>query len=80
MRQILNDKKSLIQERKLLILIATDGVPTDNKGQPCIQEFHHILKNERQPIDRVAVTIIACTGKYQSLIYPFNFFILNYLR
>jgi hypothetical protein len=65
MRQILQEKRQQIKDRKLLLLIATDGVPTDDDGHPRIEEFRHVLKHERNPIDRIPVTIIACTGKYQ---------------
>ena len=66
MREVLENKKQEIQERKLLILIATDGAPTDDQGHQNINELKHVLKHERKPIDRVPVTIIACTGEYQS--------------
>jgi nitric oxide reductase activation protein len=66
MRQILHEKKQQIQERKLLLLIATDGAPPDDDGYQTIEEFRYALQHERKPIDRVPVTIIACTGKYQS--------------
>ncbi|CAF3110328.1 unnamed protein product [Rotaria sp. Silwood2] len=64
LRQVLNEKKNEIQQRKLLIVIATDGIPTDNNGQPNVQEFYQVLAKERIPIDRVPVTIMACTGEY----------------
>ncbi len=66
MRQILHEKKQQIQERKLILLIATDGEPTDDDGFQHVAEFQHVLKHERTPIDRIPVTIIACTGKYQN--------------
>ena len=65
MRQILQEKRSQIQDRKLLLLIATDGIPTDDDGHPKIEEFRDVLKYERNPIDRIPVTIIACTGQLQ---------------
>ena len=64
MRQILEEKKQQIKDRKLIILIATDGEPTDEEGFRNIEEFRHVLKHERKPIDRIPVTIIACTGDY----------------
>ncbi len=67
MRQILQEKKQQIQERKLLLLIATDGEPTDDDGFQNVAEFRHVLKHERSPIERIPVTIIACTGEYQNL-------------
>ena len=62
LRQVLQDKHSQIHERKLLILLATDGVPTDEQGRPDIRTLQQVLTNERRPINQVPVTIIACTG------------------
>ena len=61
-RRVLRDKKHEIAERKLLILLATDGVPTDSQGHRDIRSFEYVLKQERKPFDRIPVTIIACTG------------------
>ncbi len=66
LRQILQDKKKEIEERKLLILLATDGAPTDDQGHVKVDELRRVLKYERIPTDRIPVTIIACTGKYES--------------
>lgn len=60
-RRVLRDKQNEIAERKLLILLATDGVPTDNQGHRDIRSFEYVLKQERKPFDRIPVTIIACT-------------------
>ncbi|CAF3630852.1 unnamed protein product [Adineta steineri] len=40
---------------------ATDGVPTDERERPDSHTLEHVLKNERRPIDRIPVTIVACT-------------------
>ncbi len=61
LRHVLQEKQLEIQERKLLILIATDGIPTDDKGQQDIRLLEHALRHERNPINRIPVTIIACT-------------------
>lgn len=61
LRRVLRDKQNEITERKLLILLATDGVPTDNQGHRDIRSFEYVLKHERKPADRIPVTIIACT-------------------
>jgi hypothetical protein len=55
-----------MEERKLLVLIATDGAPTDDDGHLRIDELRRVLKHERKPTNRIPVTIIACTGEYQS--------------
>ena len=62
-RRVLRDKIHEIAERKLLILLATDGVPTDSQGHRDIRSFEYVLKHERKPADRIPVTVIACTGE-----------------
>jgi len=61
LRRVLRDKQHQIEERKLLILLATDGVPTDSQGKRDIRSFEYVLKHERNPTNRIPVTIIACT-------------------
>ena len=61
LRYVLREKQLEIQERKLLILIATDGVPTNEHGQQDIKSFEYALRYDRKPVQRVPVTIIACT-------------------
>ena len=63
LRQVLKDKRNHIYERNLLILLATDGVPTDEQERTDIHTLEHVLKNERRPTNRIPVTIIACTGR-----------------
>ncbi|CAF4604449.1 unnamed protein product, partial [Rotaria sp. Silwood2] len=63
-RCVLRDKQHEIEERKLLILLATDGVPTDNQGHRDIRSFEYVLKQERKPTNRIPVTIIACTDSW----------------
>ncbi|CAF3539421.1 unnamed protein product [Rotaria sp. Silwood1] len=57
------------EERNLLILIATDGVPTNDDGYQDILTFKKVLQDERKPINRIPVTIIACTDDDQSMDY-----------
>jgi hypothetical protein len=63
LRQVLKDKRNQIYERNLLILLATDGIPTDEKERTDIRTLEHVLRNERQPINQIPVTIIVCTGR-----------------
>jgi hypothetical protein len=49
----------------LLVLIATDGVPTNDNGQQDIKPLEHALRHERHPINRIPVTIIACTDDHE---------------
>jgi len=69
LRQVLQEKQLEIQERKLLILIATDGVPTDNNGHQDTKTLEHALRHERHPISRIPVTIIACTDDDECIGY-----------
>lgn len=61
LRHVLQEKQLEVQERKLLVLIATDGIPTNENGQQDIKTLEHVLRHERTPINRIPVTIIACT-------------------
>ncbi|CAF3027656.1 unnamed protein product [Rotaria sp. Silwood2] len=72
LRQVLKDKRNEIQERKLLILLATDGAPTDDNGQPRVDELRKFLLQERKPTDRIPVTIIACTDDDECMSYLNN--------
>lgn len=69
LRRILQEKQSLVQERKLLIIIATDGQPTDDYGTTDINTLERVLKNERKPADRILVTFCACTDDDQAVGY-----------
>lgn len=64
LRKILQEKRQQINERKLLLIIATDGVPTNENGTPDAKSLENLLRDERIPIDRIPVTILACTGKH----------------
>lgn len=67
---VLKLKRSNIHDRKLLILIATDGLPTDDNGQNDLNRLEKVLRHERYPsIDRIYVTFIACTNDLQSVAY-----------
>jgi len=70
LQEVLNIKRSVIHDRKLLILIATDGLPTDDRGENDLKRLEKVLRNERFPsIDRIYITFIACTNDLQSVGY-----------
>ncbi|UJR23543.1 hypothetical protein I4U23_026532 [Adineta vaga] len=70
LRDVLTIKRSHILDRKLLVLIATDGLPTDDRGQSDLLALEKLLRNERQPfIDRIYISFIACTNDLQSVGY-----------
>ncbi|CAF3005535.1 unnamed protein product [Rotaria sp. Silwood2] len=72
LQHVLREKQLEIQERKLLILIATDGVPTNEVGQQDTKSLEHALRHERNPINRIPVTIIACTDDNDCIGYLNN--------
>ncbi|CAF2097020.1 unnamed protein product [Rotaria magnacalcarata] len=67
--EVLRSKQNEIQERKLLIFIATDGTPTNDEGYQDSLSLENVLKNERHPINRIPVSIIACTDDEQDMDY-----------
>ncbi|CAF1421909.1 unnamed protein product [Adineta steineri] len=69
LRQVLKDKRNQIYERNLLVLIATDGVPTDERERTDIHTLEHVLKNERKPTNQIPVTFIVCTDDDESMAY-----------
>ena len=58
--------KHLLNGRKLLLIVTTDGEPTNVEGDPSIPEFKECLKNRP---DYVFTTIVACTDDESSIGY-----------
>jgi len=69
-RKVFEDKKHVIIDRKLLVIIATDGVPTDTSGYPDEKLLKRILETERT--DKMYVTFMACTDDKSTLNYMNN--------
>lgn len=70
LHEVLNLRRSQTTERKLLILIATDGLPTDEHGRNDLQNLETILRNNRYPsTERIYITFLACTNDLQSVGY-----------
>lgn len=57
---------STLNERKLLVIIATDGEPTDDTGRTAVREFKQALKS-RAPV--VFTTVVVCTDDEESVRY-----------
>jgi hypothetical protein len=68
LNQVFQQNANVVRERKLLIIIVTDGEPTDDTGKVTIKQFKSCLKN-RQPIDRIFINIVACTDDDNSMDY-----------
>ncbi|CAF0816623.1 unnamed protein product [Adineta ricciae] len=69
LRNILHMKRDEIQQRNLLIVLATDGLPTDDAGHTELAPFEHVLEKERIPINKIPMTIIACTNDREIMRY-----------
>jgi hypothetical protein len=66
---VLRDNLNLVNyEKKLLIIIVTDGEPTDDSGHGDVHGFKKCLKS-RTPVDRIYTSIIACTDQDDSMEY-----------
>ena len=63
---IMYEKRAVVQEKKLLVIIATDGQPTNASGAPDVAEFTRALGRRHQ---NVHVTIVACTDDDASVGY-----------
>ena len=70
--KIIRDKTESIRERKVLIVIATDGEPSkyDNNGKYIDgkAEFMETLRH-RRPIENILISIMACTDDKDVLTY-----------
>ena len=70
LQYVLDLKRHTVHDRKLLILIATDGIPTNDSGQNDLDNLERVLREERYPsIDRIFVTFLACTNDLDSVAY-----------
>jgi hypothetical protein len=69
LNQIMQDKAAIIREKKMLVLIATDGQPTNDVGDDATKEFFRCLKT--RPAN-VHVSIIACTDDDSTMEYLNN--------
>jgi hypothetical protein len=66
--KVLDDKKDVVKESNLLIVIATDGEPTDANGNINIKGFKNAM-DSRNPIDKIFVTFMVCTEDDDAIEY-----------
>ena len=66
--QVLNENVNYIREKKLLIIILTDGEPTDDYGNGDIKNFKRSLLS-RDPMNKIFVNIVTCTDDDDSVHY-----------
>lgn len=68
LRHVLQAKKAVSAEKKVLIVIATDGAPTNAQGEVDTAGLHHVLTAERDA-SRVHVSFVACTDDPSTVAY-----------
>jgi hypothetical protein len=66
--KIFSDNAQAVKQKPLLVVILTDGEPTDERGYKDIDNFKKCLK-DRSPIDRIFISIVACTDQKESVKY-----------
>ena len=66
--KIFQDNALTVLERRLLLIVLTDGEPTDETGRNDVPGFKRCLKR-RNAIDRTYISIIACTDQTNSMSY-----------
>jgi hypothetical protein len=67
LKRVLADKKLIVEHKNLLIVIATDGIPHErNSSNETVENLKKTLKN-RLPIDKIFVSILACTDDKETL-------------
>ena len=66
LRHVLEANREALRERKLLIVIATDGQPTDSNGNVDIASFLNLLRGKPA---NCFVQIMACTDDEESVAY-----------
>jgi hypothetical protein len=65
-RYILSAKRATLAEKKLLVLIFTDGQPTDDHGRTDIHTFLNDLGSKPKGVH---VQVVACTDDEQAVAY-----------
>jgi len=68
LRHVLQTKKAVSAEKRVLVIIATDGAPTNAQGEVDIAGLKHVLQAERDPT-RFHVQFIACTDDPSTVSY-----------
>jgi hypothetical protein len=56
------------QDKKLLVFVATDGEPTDEKGDPTISKLKRLMEETRNS-ETTYVSFLACTDDCESIKY-----------
>jgi hypothetical protein len=65
-KALFEEKATVIRERKMLLIILTDGKPTDDQGNDQTRQFVELLRGRPK---NVFVSIVACTDDEESVGY-----------
>jgi hypothetical protein len=68
LQHVLQAKRAIAQERNLLVIIATDGAPTNAQGEVDTAALRHVLVSERDT-SKVHVQFVACTDDDSTMAY-----------
>lgn len=68
LKHVLQEKKAVALEKNMLVIIATDGAPTNPAGEIDTAALKHVLVSERN-IEKVFVTFLACTDDDSTIGY-----------
>lgn len=68
LQHVLHAKKDIALERNMLVIIATDGSPTNATGRCDTEALRHTLVSERN-VKNVFVTFVACTDDKNTMSY-----------
>jgi hypothetical protein len=68
LQHVLQAKRAISAEKKVLVIIATDGAPTNAQGEVDTAGLRHVLTAERDP-SRFHVQFIACTDDDSTMAY-----------
>jgi hypothetical protein len=64
--QVLKDNETILNEQKLLVVVVTDGEPTDEFGKQAIYPFRQAIQNRHK---NVYTSIVACTDDQSCVEY-----------
>ena len=68
LKSIITDKKLMMAEKNLLIFIATDGMPTDDKDNRNFPELAEFLRGSLDQFPSLYVTFMACVSDEELLL------------
>lgn len=68
LQHVLKAKAAVSVEKKVLVIVLTDGQPTNASGQVDIESLRRVMQHERNA-ERVFVSFVACTDDLDAVAY-----------